>query len=49
VREFLAQELMHAFGVPTSRSLTLYMSQTETVRRPWYSKFEILQSRCHGP
>jgi len=29
--------LMHALGVPTSRSLTLYMSRSETVRRPWYS------------
>ncbi len=37
VREFLAQELMHALGVPTSRSLTLYLSRAETVRRPWYS------------
>lgn len=37
VREFLAQEFMHALGVPTSRSLTLYVSRAETVRRPWYS------------
>ena len=37
VREFLAQEFMHALGVPTSRSLTLYVSRTETVRRPWYA------------
>jgi uncharacterized protein YdiU (UPF0061 family) len=37
VREFLAQEFMHALGVPTSRSLTLYVSRGETVRRPWYS------------
>lgn len=37
VREFLAQEFMHALGVPTARSLTLYMSRSETVRRPWYS------------
>ncbi|MCT0206503.1 YdiU family protein [Synechococcus sp. CS-1332] len=37
VREFLAQEFMHALGVPTSRSLTLYVSGSETVRRPWYS------------
>ncbi|MBC1261314.1 hypothetical protein FQK07_08520 [Synechococcus sp. BSF8S] len=37
VREFLAQEFMHALGVPTSRSLTLYASRSETVRRPWYS------------
>ena len=37
VREFLAQEFMHALGVPTSRSLTLYVSRRETVRRPWYT------------
>lgn len=37
VREFLAQEFMHAMGVPTSRSLTLYVSRSETVRRPWYA------------
>jgi len=37
VREFLAQEFMHALGVPTSRSLMLVMSRSETVRRPWYS------------
>ncbi|MCP9850822.1 YdiU family protein [Cyanobium sp. Morenito 9A2] len=37
VREFLAQEFMHALGVPTSRSLTLYASGSETVRRPWYA------------
>lgn len=38
VREFLAQEHMHALGVPTSRSLTLYVSKSETVSRPWYSQ-----------
>ncbi|WP_416397396.1 protein adenylyltransferase SelO [Allohahella sp. A8] len=38
VREFLAQEHMHALGVPTSRSLSLYVSLTEKVRRPWYSE-----------
>ena len=38
VREFLAQDYMHSLGVPTSRSLTLYVSRSETVRRPWYSK-----------
>ena len=37
VREFLAQEYMHALGIPTSRSLTLYVSKSEKVRRPWYS------------
>jgi len=36
IREFLAQEHMHALGVPTSRSLTLYTSETETVQRPWF-------------
>ncbi len=36
IREFLAQEHMHALGVPTSRSLSLYTSNTETVRRPWF-------------
>jgi len=38
VREFLAQEHMHALGVPTSRSLSLYVSKSETVDRPWYSE-----------
>ena len=38
VREFLAQEYMHALGVPTSRSLSLYVSKTERVNRPWYSE-----------
>lgn len=37
VREFLAQDYMHALGVPTSRSLTLYMSKEQTVTRPWYA------------
>ena len=45
VREFLAQEHMHALGVPTSRSLSLYVSKTEKVRRPWYSE----GSRSHDP
>lgn len=42
VREFLAQEHMHALGVPTSRSLSLFVSQSEMVERPWY--FEGSQS-----
>jgi uncharacterized protein YdiU (UPF0061 family) len=29
---------MNALGIPTSRSLTLYVSRSEIVRRPWYSK-----------
>ncbi len=38
IREFMAQEHMHALGVPTSRSLSLYVSKTEKVQRPWYSE-----------
>ncbi len=38
IREFLAQEHMHALSVPTSRSFTLYVSKSETVTRPWYSE-----------
>ena len=38
VREFLAQEYMHNLGIPSSRSLTLYVSRSETVARPWYSQ-----------
>ena len=38
VREFLVQDYMHALRVPTSRSLTLYASRSETVRRPWYNQ-----------
>lgn len=43
VREFLAQEHMHALGVPTSRSLSLYVSKTEKVQRPWYSEGSLSQ------
>ncbi|PSW19869.1 hypothetical protein C9I98_10420 [Photobacterium sanctipauli] len=38
VREFLAQEYMHALGIPSSRSLSLFVSASETVDRPWYSE-----------
>ena len=38
VREFIAQEHMHALNIPTSRSLSLYTSDTEKVERPWYSE-----------
>jgi len=37
IREFLAQEYMHSLGVPTSRSLSLYVSTTHGANRPWYS------------
>ena len=38
IREFLAQEHMYALGIPTSRSLSLYASKTETVKRPWFNQ-----------
>jgi uncharacterized protein YdiU (UPF0061 family) len=38
IREFLAQEHMHALDVPTSRSLSLYVSKPEMETRPWYSE-----------
>ncbi len=38
IREFLAQEHMHALGIPTSRSLSLYTSSTEMVKRPWFNQ-----------
>jgi uncharacterized protein YdiU (UPF0061 family) len=38
IREFLAQDHMHALGVETSRALSLYVSKTEKVKRPWYSE-----------
>ena len=38
IREFLAQEHMHALGIPTSRSLSLFTSKTEQVSRPWFSE-----------
>lgn len=38
IREFLAQEHMHALQIPTSRSLSLYTSKMEKVKRPWFSE-----------
>ncbi|WP_187292363.1 protein adenylyltransferase SelO [Paraglaciecola psychrophila] len=38
IREFLVQDHMHSLGVPTSRSLSLYVSKSENVKRPWYSE-----------
>ncbi len=37
IREFLASEAMAALGVPTSRALCLFVSNSETITRPWYS------------
>lgn len=38
IREFLAQEQMYKLGIPTSRSLCLFTSKSEIVRRPWFTK-----------
>lgn len=38
IREFLAQEHMHALGIPTSRSLSLYTSKIQKVQRPWFNQ-----------
>lgn len=38
VREYLASEAMHHLGVPTSRGLSLIVSETERVNRMWYSE-----------
>lgn len=38
IREFLAQEQMYKLGIPTSRSLCLFTSKSETVKRPWFTK-----------
>eukprot|EP01104_Vermistella_antarctica_P001188 TRINITY_DN11245_c0_g1_i1.p1 TRINITY_DN11245_c0_g1~~TRINITY_DN11245_c0_g1_i1.p1 ORF type:complete len:506 (+),score=100.34 TRINITY_DN11245_c0_g1_i1:138-1655(+) len=40
IREFLASEAMHHLGVSTTRALSLCVSGTETVNRPWYSGAE---------
>lgn len=37
IREFIASEAMFALGVPTTRALSLIVSDEETTRRPWYS------------
>lgn len=42
-REFLASEAMHWLGVPTTRALSLVVSGTETVQRPWYSESVVLK------
>ena len=44
IREFLGSEAMHWLGVPTTRALSLILSENgETVYRPWYSDDVALQ------
>jgi len=38
IREFLASEAMHHLGIRTTRALSLVVSESETVTRPWYSE-----------
>jgi len=37
IREFLASEAMYHLGVDTTRALSLVVSETQKVMRPWYS------------
>lgn len=37
IREFLASEAAHYLQVPTTRALSLVVSNVDTVNRPWYS------------
>ena len=37
IREFLASEAMHYLGIPTTRALSLIVSEKDTIQRPWYS------------
>lgn len=37
IREFLVQEAMHWLGVPTTRGVSLIVSEQETVPRAWYN------------
>lgn len=42
IREFLASEAMHYLGVSTTRALSLAVSNTDLVARPWYSDTAVL-------
>lgn len=37
MREFLASEAMHWLGVSTTRAISLVVSETDVVERPWFS------------
>ena len=43
IREFLASEAMYHLGVPTTRALSLVVSLSDTVSRPWYTPGVALQ------
>lgn len=46
VREFLASEAMHHLGVGTTRALSLIVSGSESVSRPWYGKQTMQEEPC---
>ena len=43
IREFLASEAMHYLGIDTTRALSLVVSETDTIQRPWYAEGTQLQ------
>jgi len=43
IREFLASEAMHHLGVPTTRALSLVVSEKDTAKRPWYTDDAVLE------
>lgn len=50
VREFIAQEAMHALGVPTTRSVALVASKSERVLRAWYKNASsAISAGTHNP
>jgi hypothetical protein len=48
IREFLASEAMHYLGVETTRALSLIVSRSDTVQRPWYSDDAVLKIPVSG-
>lgn len=48
IREFLASEAMHHLGVPTTRALSLVVSATDKVQRPWYREDSLFGSGSSG-
>jgi serine/tyrosine/threonine adenylyltransferase len=49
LREFLASEAMHHLGVPTTRALSLVVSDTLRIQRPWYSDADSTSASASNP
>jgi uncharacterized protein YdiU (UPF0061 family) len=43
IREFLASEAMHYLGIGTTRALSLVVSESDLILRPWYSGGNTIQ------